>query len=141
MAKDKKGKKAEKAKKTPNADKKKSKKPKLTKVAASAGKIAAGVIVEEIVAATLVAAAAAIRDPKKARAMAAAAGKELKSLTDEAAKEGSALWHLALDIAGKSLEFVGKPEEKAKARAKAAKPAAGAKRSGNSKVARAFTRS
>lgn len=115
MAKDKKSKKEEKPKKPVKAGKKGKKNKKASKLAATvavnAGKMAAGVLVEEIVAATLVAAAAAIRDPKKARAMASAAGSELKALTNEAAKEGSALWRLALDIAGKSLDFVGSPSE------------------------------
>lgn len=112
MAKDKKGKKAEKAAKLKrNEKKKKESKSTVTKMAADAGKIAAGVVIEEIVAATLVAAAAALRDPKRARAMASAAGKELKALTGEAAKEGSALWRLALEIAGRSLDVVGKSKE------------------------------
>jgi len=115
MAKDKKAKKPDKAKKSAKSGKKEKKSKKASNLAATvavnAGKIAAGVVVEEIVAATLVAAAAAIRDPKKARAMAAAAGSELKALTDEAAKEGSALWRLALDIASKSLDFVGTGSE------------------------------
>lgn len=124
MAKDRKDKKkADKAKKGLKSGKggKKSKKAsgKLGKVASGAGKIATGVIVEEIVAATLVAAAAAIRDPKKARAMAASAGSELRALTDEAAKEGSALWHLALDVASQSLEFLAKAKS-----GKSAAPAA-----------------
>lgn len=115
MAKEKKAKKGDKAKKASKAPKN-DKKPKklksgVAKVAKNAGKIAAGMVVEEIVAATLVAAAAAMRDPKKARAIASAAGNELKSLTNEAAREGSALWKLALDIAGRSLDFVGNARE------------------------------
>jgi len=129
MAKDKKAKKLDKAK-SGKKDKKNKKTSNLAaKVAVNAGKIAAGVVVEEIVAATLVAAAAAIRDPKKARAMAVAAGSELKALTDDAAKEGSALWRLALDIAGKSLDFVGKGSEAGSGpAAKAAKPRTSGKR-------------
>ena len=133
MAKDKKSKKADKAKNPAKSAKKGKKAKKVSNLAATvavnAGKVAAGVVVEEIVAATLVAAAAAIRDPKKARAMAAAAGNELKALTNEAAKEGSALWRLALDIAGRSLEFVGTSGETAtSAPAKPAKARAPRKR-------------
>lgn len=139
MAKDKKQKKAQKAEKPKKAktvakpakgeNKGKKLKSGVATVTANAGKIATGIVVEEIVAATLVAAAAAIRDPKKARAIASAAGNELKALSGEAAKEGSALWRLALDIAGRSLDFVGKSREaegsskpvKAPARPKGAK--------------------
>jgi len=114
-------KKPEKARKREKKNKKNKKAPGLAaKVAMSAGKLAAGVVIEEIVAATLVAAAAAIRDPKKARAMAAAAGSELKALTNEATKEGSALWKLALDVAGQSLQAID-ATSKAKS-ASAAKP-------------------
>ena len=104
MAKSDKGKKAGK-KGEKKADKKADKKAGKTKgsktesVIAKAGKIAGNALVEEIVAAALVAAAAAIRDPKKARAVAAATGDELKVLTKGAAKEGSALWSLALEVA------------------------------------------
>jgi hypothetical protein len=120
----KKPKKPEKARKREKKNKKNKKNKKApglaAKVAMSAGKLAAGVVIEEIVAATLVAAAAAIRDPKKARAMAAAAGSELKALTNEATKEGSALWKLALDVAGQSLQAID-ATSKAKS-APAAKP-------------------
>lgn len=65
--------------------------------------------VTEIVAATLVAAAAALRDPKKARAMAEAAADELESANKEAAGRGAAFWQLALDVARRSVEAAGTP--------------------------------
>jgi hypothetical protein len=60
--------------------------------------------VAEVVAATLVAAAAALKNPKKAQALAIAAGDDLQALTKEAAAKGSALWALALEVGRKSLE-------------------------------------
>ena len=88
------------------------------KVAKKAGKLASNPIVAEVVAATLVAAAAAIRDPKKARAMATAAGDELKSAAEGAKKGADAWWQLAMDIASRSIDALGdkggKPEKKGK---------------------------
>jgi hypothetical protein len=68
---------------------------------------AANPIVTEVVAATLVAAAAAIRDPAKARQIAGAAGDELKALTKGTAKGGEAMWQLAMDAAGRSIAAFG----------------------------------
>lgn len=69
--------------------------------------LAASPVVAEIVAATLVAAAAAIQDPQKARNMASAAGNELKALGKGAAKGEGALWQLAMDIARRSIDAIG----------------------------------
>jgi hypothetical protein len=62
--------------------------------------------VAEIVAATLVAAAAAIKNPKKAREMASAVGGELETASQEAVDRGSRFWQLALDIARRSIDAV-----------------------------------
>jgi hypothetical protein len=62
--------------------------------------------VAEIVAATLVAAAAAIKNPKKAREMASAVGGELETASQEAVDRGSKFWQLALDIARRSIDAV-----------------------------------
>jgi hypothetical protein len=91
---------------------------KVEKVMKGAKKIASSPATTEIVAATLVAAAAALRDPKKARALAAEAAHDLK----QAAKtgvDGGALWQLALDVARRSIDAIGeekggKPKAKAK---------------------------
>ena len=95
---------------------------KIAKAAADkAADLASNPIVAEIVAATLVAAAAAIRDPKKARQIAAAAGDELQTATKGASKGGEAMWQLALDVGRRSLEALGdssakksKPKKKKK---------------------------
>jgi hypothetical protein len=60
--------------------------------------------VAEIVAATLVAAAAALKNPQKARDMASAVGSELETASQEAVDRGSRFWQLALDIARRSID-------------------------------------
>ena len=57
-----------------------------------------------------------MRDPKKARALAAEAASELRQAAKSGA-EGGALWQLALDIAQRSMETLGpaKPAKKKKA--------------------------
>ena len=62
--------------------------------------------VAEIVAATLVAAAAAIKNPQKAREMASAVGDELETASQQAADGGNKFWQLALDIARRSIDAV-----------------------------------
>jgi hypothetical protein len=74
---------------------------------AKAAELASNPAVAEVVAATLVAAAAAMRSPDKARAMAAAAAEELESVGENAKERGSAMWALALDVARRSLESAG----------------------------------
>ena len=87
--------------------------------AEKAADLASNPIVAEIVAATLVAAAAAIRDPKKARQIAAAAGDELQTATKGAGKSGEAMWQLAMEVGRRSLDALG-ADDKSK-RAKKAK--------------------
>ena len=98
---------------------------KVAKVAQKAGKKAAGLaanpLVAEVVAATLVAAAAALRNPKKARDMAAAAAGELESASKATSKSGSALWQLALDVARRSIDSVGADGAAVKRKSKAKK--------------------
>lgn len=60
--------------------------------------------VAEVVAAALVGAAAALRNPKKARALANAGSEKLEALGKEAADKGSALWALAIEVGRRSLE-------------------------------------
>ena len=94
----------------------------------TAKKIATNPAVAEIVAASLVAAAAAIKDPKKARGMAAAVGEELSKASKQSIDRGNRFWALALDVAQRSIEALG--EEKGGRKPKsgsAKKPRAGAK--------------
>jgi hypothetical protein len=121
---------AKKAKKDKKAAKKADKKlNKQSKAAELASKAGAAIVshpaVSEIVAATLVGAAAALKNPKKALALANAAGDDLQALTKEAATKGSALWALALEVGRKSLETLDLVPAEAPAKRRAArKPAA-----------------
>lgn len=111
---------------------KKKNKPKtsMDRVRKKAAKIAGNPVVSEVVAATLVAAAAALRDPKKARAIAEAAVDEVESASKQIADKGSALWKLALDVARKSVDAIAGEDEpkKPKKAARKATPKAGAKK-------------
>lgn len=106
-------------------DKKKKKDKKAAKGGGSALKtLAQNPMVADIVAAALVATASALRDSKRARALASDAGDELAKLSKAGAKSGEALWDMALQIGRRSLEAVASGNDKAK-RAKAPpKPAA-----------------
>ena len=79
---------------------------KVQKVVKGAKKLAQNPMTTEVVAATLVAAAAALRDPKKAKALALEAADDLKKAAKTGA-DGGALWKLALDIARRSIDTVG----------------------------------
>lgn len=65
--------------------------------------IATNPVVAEIVAATLVAAAAALRNPDKARQLASSAGDELGDVSKGAAGKGGAFWQLATDVARRTI--------------------------------------
>jgi len=84
-------------------------------------------VVANIVASALVATAAAIRDPAKARKLAAQAGDQITDLAKGSADRGNAMWQLALDVGRRTLEeFTGvaPPQTARPAAAKAtAKPA------------------
>lgn len=110
-----------------------SKVAKVAKAAQRAGKkasdLASNPIVAEVVAATLVAAAAALKNPKKARDLAAGAADELQAASRAGVKQGNAFWQLALDVARKSIDALGaeaggkgapkaKPKAKSKSSAK-----------------------
>ena len=71
---------------------------------AKAAEIASNPAVTEVVAATLVAAAAALRDPKKARQLAVTAADEIKEATKGGQGGGAALWQMALDVAKRSID-------------------------------------
>jgi hypothetical protein len=87
-------------------DKKKKKQGKKSSVGGNAaGKAAKSLkslsqnpLVAEVVAAALVATAAALKDPKKARQLAEQAGDELTALAKEGSERGNALWRLALEV-------------------------------------------
>lgn len=83
---------------------------------AKARELAANPVVAEIVAASLVAAAAAIKNPKKARDMAAAVGDELEAASKQAVDRGNSFWQLALDIARRSIEVLGAEASPAKSK-------------------------
>ena len=121
-------------------DKKAGKKKAKTKATESLKTIAMNPMVQEVVAAALVATAAALKDTKKARAMAEDAGDQLQSLANDSKQKGKALWSLALEVARRAGDIIQeKPKAKAKAKPKAkatpkpkakprAKPAAAAAR-------------
>ena len=88
---------------------------KVQRVVKGAKKIAQNPMTTEVVAATLVAAAAALRDPKKARALALEAADDLKKAAKSGA-DGGALWKLALDVARRSIDAVGKDDGGRKAK-------------------------
>lgn len=106
--------------------------PAVRKVATKARKLAANPVVTEVVAATLVAAAAALKNPAKARALAESVADELQEASKAAATKTGAFWQLAMDIARRSVDTLGieqkagKPE-KARKPAKPAKPKKAAK--------------
>ena len=79
---------------------------KVQKVVKSAKKMAQHPMATEVVAATLVAAAAALRNPKKAQALALEAADDLKKAA-KSGVDGGALWQLALDVARKSIDEIG----------------------------------
>lgn len=81
------------------------------KAKTAASKIKQNPVVAEIVAAALVATAAALKDPQKARRIAAEAGDELKRAGAKAGRKSDAFWNLALDIARRSVDSLGGGDE------------------------------
>jgi hypothetical protein len=101
-------------------------------------------LLSEVVAAALVGAAAALKDSKKARQLAAQAGDELESMAKAGAERGNAMWDLALDIGRRSLDAIAGDQrskapkaKKAPAAAKAAKAPKARKSPRKSKAATA----
>jgi hypothetical protein len=78
-------------------------------------------MVADIVAAALVATASALKDSKRAKALAASAGDELENLAKEGAERGNAMWKLALEVGRRAIDTIAGEEAK---RAKPAKPKA-----------------
>src|SRR4029079_15696392 len=79
---------------------------KVQKVVQGAKKIAPHPMATAPRAATLVAAAAALRNPKKAQALALEAADDLKKAA-KTGVDGGALWQLALDVARRSIDAIG----------------------------------
>ena len=92
---------------------------KVEKVAKGAKKLAKNPATAEIVAATLVAAAAALRNPKKAQALALEAADDIKKAAKSGVDSGEAMWKLALDVARRSIDALG-PDNGAKKTKKSA---------------------
>jgi hypothetical protein len=61
-------------------------------------------VVADVVAAALVAMAAALKDSDKARRLADDAGDQLNTMSKKSAKQGGAMWELALDVGRRTLE-------------------------------------
>lgn len=61
-------------------------------------------LVADVVAAALIGMASALKDSEKARRLASDAGDELEKLSKAGAKQGNAMWDLALDVGRRALE-------------------------------------
>ena len=61
-------------------------------------------IVADVVAAALIGMAAALKDSDKGRKLASDAGDQLNALSKTSAKQGNAMWDLALDVGRRALE-------------------------------------
>jgi hypothetical protein len=61
-------------------------------------------VVADVVAAALVSMAAALKDSDKAKRLASDAGDQLSAMSKAGAKQGGAMWDLALDIGRRTLE-------------------------------------
>ena len=71
-------------------------------------------LVADVVAAALVSMAAALKDSEKARRLANDAGDQLNALSKKSAKQGNAMWDMALDIGRRTLETLAGEEAAAK---------------------------
>ena len=81
-------------------------------------------LVADVVAAALVSMAAALKDSDKARRIASDAGEQLNSLSKKAAKEGNAMWDLALTVGKRTLETLAKDQPASRKPAAKKKPTA-----------------
>jgi hypothetical protein len=61
-------------------------------------------LVADVVAAALVSMAAALKDSEKAKRLASDAGDQLNAMSKKGAKQGNAMWDLALDVGRRTLE-------------------------------------
>ena len=130
--------------------KKKDKKASGSKTTSSLKALAQNPLVADVVAAALVATASALKDSRRARALASDVGDELAKLSRAGTRQGEALWDMALQIGRRSLQAAmsgddgsktAKPKPKPKAAAKAASKAkSAAKKSSKKKPAAASKR-
>jgi hypothetical protein len=103
-------------------DKKKKKDKKdSSKATDSIKALAKNPLVADVVAAALVATASALKDSRRARALASEAGDELAKLSRAGARQGEALWDMALQIGRRSLEALNSEEAPKRSKAKKAK--------------------
>jgi len=72
-------------------------------------------LVADVVAAALVSMAAALKDSEKAKRLATDAGDQLNAMSKKGAKQGNAMWDLALDVGRRTLETLA-GEEAARAK-------------------------
>jgi len=103
------------------AKEKKKKKAKKGTPAKSVGglkALAKNPLAADIVAAALVATASALKDSRRARALATEAGDELARLSKSGARQGEALWDMALQIGRRSLEALTTDENSKSAKSK-----------------------
>jgi hypothetical protein len=96
VSKDKKKKKKDKKKDKPNGS--------LAAATQSLKDLSQNPLVADVVAAALVATAAALKDSKKARALADEAGEQLGDMAKGSVDRGSAMWDLALDVGRRTLQ-------------------------------------
>jgi len=82
-------------------------------------------IVADVVAAALVGMASALKDSDKARKLANKAGDQLKALAKTKAKNGNAMWDLALDIGRRTLDTLAEELKADGKEAKRSRQAAG----------------
>lgn len=73
-------------------------------------------LVADVVAAALVSMAAALKDSDKARRLASDAGDQLNAVSKKSAKQGGAMWDLALDIGRRTLETLASEQKGGKPR-------------------------
>jgi hypothetical protein len=67
-------------------------------------------LVADVVAAALIGMASALKDSEKARRLASDAGDQLEKVSKAGAKQGNAMWDLALDIGRRTLETLASEE-------------------------------
>ena len=74
------------------------------KAAKSLQAISENPLIAQVVAAALVGMASALKDSNKARRLASDAGDQLNALSKASAKQGSAMWDLALEVGRRATE-------------------------------------
>ena len=114
---EKKLKKAKKAEATSNKAAKAPKSP-VSKAAEGVKALTQNPLVADVVAAALVSMAAALKDNKKAHALADNAGAELKTLSGKAGKDGQVMWDLAKEVGRQALDAIVSEQKKGDSKGK-----------------------